>query len=175
MKNFHAAIAMVIAFTLAYAGTPRDNEELQAQNAVPCNCSWLAGSTGPNTIACLGTANISSASCSQFGNQCFLSGWATWQPATLNCLIAGPTMGAITTTGAATGGPSYFDPAGAPPYPKSIPWGALTTAACGSPSSFGAVMQVVHNTWTGGTSCTCVPSTPTLSSALVSTVWRCKV
>jgi len=170
MRRLQTAIAMLIAFTVAYVATPRTSDTLQAQGLL-CDCSWLAGQTGSVSTPCLGTADMTSVSCSQFGTQCFLGGYAKWTPAPTNCVISATTSGAITTMGGGSGGPSYFKAANNNNNP-GVPWGALSTTSCNSPVSFGASMQVVHNQWTGN--CSCTPNTQTVSQALVFTLWRCK-
>lgn len=167
MRRLQMAIAMLIAFTVAYVATPRTSESLQAQQNVPCLCSYVSGTTGSSHIQCLGTANWGTISCSVIGNQCFIGGYATWLPDSANCLYSGSTMGAISAIGKGSGGPSYFDPS---LWQTGIAWGVLSTDCSGN--AFGASMDVVHDTWTG--SCSCIAGTPTVTSVAV-TIWKCGV
>jgi hypothetical protein len=164
MRILPSAIALLIAFTIAYMATPRTSEELQAQVGVPCTCNWLQG-TPVQFTQCLGTANMSSVTCTQVGSQCFIGGIATWVPDAPNCVYTGNTMGWITAVAGGSGGPAYFDPSATQP---GIPWGVISANCAGI--AFGAVMQVAHDTWTGN--CVCVPNTPTITT-VASALWTC--
>lgn len=169
MRRLASAAALALAFTVAFAATPHQGSNLHAQVGVPCACNWLAGNQGDFNVPCLGTSNMDSVSCTQIGSQCFIGGYATWKPDALNCLYAGSTMGWIKAASYGSGGPSYFNPAW-PLTKQSVPWGVLSADCSGS--TFGAQMQVAHDSWTGGSACTCTSSTPTITTVAV-VLWTC--
>ena len=168
MRRLQTAIAMLIAFTVAYVATPRTSEELQAQVGVPCNCNWLAGNTGTVTSTCLGQANMDTLSCAQVGNQCQITGTAVWIPSTpTSCVISGANNGWVRPISNATGSWSYFNPAS-----TAFPQWTSTSLGCEG-ASFGAAMDVIHQDWVlSGTTCTCVNNTSSQSRVAVK-LWTC--
>ncbi len=168
MKRLISAAAIALAFTFAYVVTPRAHEKLEAQVGIPCQCSFFQG-TLFRYVQCLGTGDMSSWSCNQFGTQCLLGGFATWTPDASNCVYAGGTSAWIQATATGTGGPSYFDPSMAQ---SSIPWGILSRT-CSQRLPFGAAMVVAHDLYSwNGSKCICTPNSLT-STTILSGMWTC--
>ncbi len=178
MRRLPSVATLGIAFILSYVGTPRGQEDLQAQVNIPCSCVHLNGQL-VNTVSCVGTGDMSNWSCSQIGNQCFLSGTATWLPRgnPMSCAWPTGTSGWINPTGLGTGPTSYFNPWNIPPHTTvSVPWN-VTSIYCGpSIRPFGAQMWVIHDLYTlnpNGT-CTCFPNTPQPPLLILANQWTCK-
>jgi hypothetical protein len=171
MRRLIHAIALAMVFHVALGVSLMRKSALQAQVGIPCTCVFEASSS-PTSIPCLGDADLGSISCSQLGQQCLITGAATWTPANGSCVVNSANGGAVVPISGAIGPTYWFNPVNTYGASSPVNWGYLSTDCNGL--NFGAQMQVVHYPITGTNPCVCDTSGPLQVTPVAAVMYSCE-